>query len=61
MGGRIFFDGAQEEIGSLPIVSSDTRIWLKVNGVWKKVRVYLKVNGVWRQVVTFLKNSSVWR
>jgi hypothetical protein len=61
MGGRRFFDGAQEEIGSLPIVSSNSRFWIKINGVWKKTRVYLKINGVWRQVVAHFKNSGMWR
>ena len=61
MGGRRFFDRAQEEIGSLPVQSTATRIWLKVNGVWKKTRVFLKVNGIWYQVTTFLKDTGVWR
>ena len=61
MGGRRFFDGAQEQIGSLPIQTSSSQFWLNVNGVWKKTKIFLNVNGVWRQVVAYFKESGVWR
>jgi hypothetical protein len=62
MATRRFFDGAQIEIGSLPIVKSIiTKIWIKISGVWKQSTPYLKVSGVWKTITPYIKVSGVWK
>jgi hypothetical protein len=62
MASRRLFDGAQIEIGSLPIVKSiGTKIWIKVSGVWKETIPYLKVSSVWKAVTPYIKVSGVWK
>jgi len=64
MASRRFFDGAQTEIGSLPIigiVSTVTKIWLKVSGVWKETTPYIKISGVWKLATPYIKVLGVWK
>jgi hypothetical protein len=64
MGTRRFFDGAQTEIGSLPIAgiaAAVTKIWIKVSGVWKESTPYLKVSSVWKAIIPYIKVSGVWK
>jgi len=56
------FDGAQQELGLLPIQASTTqKIWLKISGVWKQVSLYLKLSGVWKAVTPYIKIGGVWK
>jgi hypothetical protein len=64
MASRRLFDGAQKEIGSLPIVgivAAVTKIWIKISGVWKESTPYLKVSGVWKAITPYIKVSGVWK
>lgn len=62
------FDGAQKEIGSVPLSNPPetqsgifTKVWLKVSGVWKETTVYIKISGVWKTATTYLKVSGIWK
>lgn len=66
MASRRLFDGAQIEIGSLPIVAAsapptNTIVWLRVGGVWKQATVWLRVGGVWKTTTPFVRVSGVWK
>jgi hypothetical protein len=64
MATRRLFDGAQIEIGSIPIELpvSGNIMWIKVEGVWKQASaVWIKVAGVWKQAEPKIKISGVWR
>lgn len=57
---RRFFDGAQVEIGSLPIDLA-TKVWIKISGVWKESITWIKVSGVWKRSTAFIKVSGDWK
>lgn len=59
MPSRRYFDGAQVEIGSLPISWYD-QMWIKVAGVWKKATTWIKVAGVWKEAEPKIKVSGTW-
>ena len=63
MATRRLFDGAQIEIGSIPIEApvSGTIFWIKVSGVWKQATAFIKISGVWKQVTTYIKVSGIWK
>jgi hypothetical protein len=60
MATRRFFDGAQIEIGSLPI-SYGNRIWIKVSGAWTQGMLWIKQSGVWKKSRPFTKVSGAWK
>jgi hypothetical protein len=60
MATRRFFDGAQIEIGSLPI-SYGNRIWIKVSGAWTQGMLWIKVSGVWKTCTPKIKVAGTWR
>jgi hypothetical protein len=67
MASRRLYDGAQIELGILPIVAlappptTGLEVWLKVSGVWKLCEVWLKESGTWKLTTPFLKESGVWK
>lgn len=63
MASRRLFDGAAQEIGSLPIVASvvGSKLWIKVSGSWKQATTWLKVSGTWKQTTVFFKNTGTWK
>lgn len=60
MASRRLFDGAQVEIGSLP-VRAITQAWIKISGIWRRATVWIKVSGVWREAEPKTKQSGAWR
>lgn len=60
MATRRFFDGAQIEIGSLPI-SYGNRIWIKVSGAWTQGMLWIKQSGAWKKSRPFTKVSGTWK
>jgi hypothetical protein len=63
MATRRLFDGAQIEIGSIPIELpvSGNIMWIKILGVWKDAITWIKVAGVWKTANPKIKISGVWR
>jgi hypothetical protein len=67
MASRRLYDGAQIELGILPIVapvpppSGATKIWLNVSGVWKECVVWLNVSGTWKIVTPYLNVGGTWK
>lgn len=65
MATRRFFDGAQAEIGNLPIAASiiatATQAWIKVAGVWKQATMWIKVSGVWKTATPKIKVAGTWK
>lgn len=66
MASRRLFDGAQIELGILPIVApsappAGSQLWIKVSGVWKQATAYIRVGGVWKVASPFIKVSGTWR
>jgi len=62
MPSRRYFDGAQTEIGSLPIVKSAiTKIWIKISGVWKEATPHIKIAGVWKLATPYIKVLGNWK
>jgi hypothetical protein len=58
-----FFDGAQKEIGSLPIEDipvAASSFWVRISGVWKQCVTWIKVLGVWKQATPKTKNGGTW-
>ena len=40
---------------------SDCKVWVKVNGVWKKAVPWVKVNGVWKKATkSYVKVNGAW-
>lgn len=68
---RRFFDGAQQEIGSLPIVyvapgeeelvSGPSEIYVRIDGAWRKGIVYTRVAGEWKAATSFAKVTDTWK
>jgi hypothetical protein len=62
MASRRLFDGAQIEIGSIPIQSTATKkFWIKISGVWKEAITWIKVAGVWKQATPWVKVNGTWK
>jgi hypothetical protein len=57
---RRLFDGAQVEIGSLP-VRAITQAWIKISGIWKKATLWIKVSGVWKEAEPKTKVAGEWK
>lgn len=66
MASRRLFDGAQIELGILPIVGPATppagnQFWIKIAGTWKQATLWLKVAGVWKQATPKTKVAGTWQ
>jgi len=66
MASRRLFDGAQIEIGSLPIVGAPppvagSQFHIKIAGVWKTATAYIKVAGVWKTADPYINVTGTWR
>ena len=64
MATRRLFDGAQIEIGSIPIQATpsvSSIFWIKVAGVWKQATAFIKISGVWKQATPYIKVSGIWK
>jgi hypothetical protein len=64
MATRRLFDGAQIEIGSIPIqgiASISSIFWIKIAGVWKQAITWIKVAGIWKQATPYIKVGGVWK
>ena len=67
MATRRLYDGAQIELGILPIVapapppSGALKVWLNVAGTWKECVVWLNVAGTWKTATTSLNVGGVWK
>jgi hypothetical protein len=66
MASRRLFDGAQIELGLLPIVappppSGGSKLWIKVSGVWKDATTHINVAGTWKVATVFFKDSGTWK
>lgn len=42
-------------------LSTGTKTWLKVSGIWKQATTWIKVSGVWKQTTPFIKVSGTWK
>lgn len=68
MATRRFFDGAQEEIGSIPLAATtppvqilDSKIWVRVSGVWRQAVPYVKVSGAWQVSKPKFNDADTWK
>lgn len=62
MASRRLFDGAQVEIGSLPITTvSLNKFWIKIAGTWKQAVAFVKISGNWQQIQPKINISGIWR
>lgn len=62
MASRRLFDGAQIELGILPIVAPPSnKFWIKISGTWKEATLWLKVAGVWKQATPKTKVAGIWK
>jgi hypothetical protein len=66
MATRRLFDGAQIEIGSIPIQGIPTPsissiFWIKITGVWKQAITWIKIAGVWKQATPYVKIGGNWK
>lgn len=64
MPSRRYFDGAQTEIGSLPLQGISavvTQAWIKIAGVWKTATVWIKVAGTWKTATPKINVSGTWK
>lgn len=65
MASRRLFDGAQQELGLLPVVggvvAAGTKVWLRVAGVWRETIPWIKIAGVWKQATTYIRVNGVWK
>ena len=61
---RLLFDGAQIELGLLPVVAAlapvGTIPYVKVGGVWLTATAYIKVGGVWKLATPFTRQLGTW-
>ena len=61
---RLLFDGAQIELGLLPLVAAlapvGTIPYVKVGGAWLTATAYIKVGGNWVTNTPFVKVSGAW-
>jgi hypothetical protein len=65
MATRRLFDGAQIEIGSVPIVSvaapPSVQAWIKVAGTWREATPFVRVAGTWQQATPSMKIAGTWQ
>lgn len=62
MGQRRFFDGAQVELGSIPLVASAPAVFVRVSGAWvQATAVFVRVSGAWVEAAAlYVRVSSAW-
>ena len=70
---RRFFDGAQEELGSLPItataqpspepspVKKTVFIWIKDGSTWRLTTPNMRISGQYKFVQPYIKVSGTWK
>jgi hypothetical protein len=62
---RLLFDGAQIELGLLPLVAAlapvGTIPYVKVGGAWLTATAYIKVGGTWRLAQPSIKVGGAWQ
>jgi hypothetical protein len=39
----------------------DSKVWVKVNGEWKKAIPWVKVDGVWKKAIPWIKINGAWK
>jgi hypothetical protein len=65
MATRRLYDGAQIELGILPIVASaptpSNKFWLKVAGTWREAITWIKISGIWKQATPKIKIAGIWK
>lgn len=45
-----------------PLISIiNTKVWIKVSGIWKESITWIKVNGTWKQSTPFIKVNGTWK
>lgn len=60
---RLLFDGAQIELGLLPLVALapvGTIAYIKVSGAWLLATPYIKVGGTWELAQPYIKAAGAW-
>lgn len=61
---RLLFDGAQIELGLLPLEAAlapvGTIAYIKVSGVWQLATPYIKVGGAWQLAQPYIKAAGAW-
>ena len=71
---RRFFDGAQEELGSLPIEATSqpqpptpvlgkrsTFLWIKDGATWRLTIPNMRISGAYKFVQPYIKISNEWK
>lgn len=62
---RLLFDGAQIELGLLPLEAAlapvATIAYIKVGGVWQTATPYIKVGGAWQLAQPRIKVGGTWK
>lgn len=58
---RILFDGAQIELGLLPLEAPKNKIWIKILGIWKLATLWINVLGTWKIGKPFVKVEGNWK
>jgi hypothetical protein len=63
MASRRLFDGAQQEIGSIPIVGfvAGGQAFVNVLGVWKTAVAWVKASGAWKLATGNVNDSGTWK
>lgn len=62
MASRRLFDGAQQELDLLPVVSSAGVVfWLHVAGAWRQAVVWIRSGGVWKRATPRIRVDGVWK
>lgn len=62
MASRRLFNAAQQEIKSLPLVTTAAVVfWLRVAGVWKQAVVWIRAGGVWRIANPKINVGGTWK
>jgi hypothetical protein len=67
MATRRLYDGAQIELGILPIVASapapapSNKLWIKISGTWREAITWIKISGIWKQATPKTKVAGVWQ
>jgi hypothetical protein len=66
MARRLLFDGAQIELGLLPLVAPPPPpvgvvAYIKVAGTWQTATPYIKVAGTWQPATPSIKVSGTWQ
>ena len=54
--------GNEQTTGHLEVdIPSDPKVYVKINGEWKKAIPYVKVNGEWKKAVSYVKINGEWK